>query len=134
MVEELEMAELFDAELRIGPVTSMEGLEKVLDEAQLIMDKEERRETMVQIETAFRPVTRDEQAVYGETKLSIGIKKLLGLIEMARLDQERVGERLVGSLIEASKGAASSAPVRKRRGAGGTEDGMSPGYYPGITM
>jgi vesicle-fusing ATPase len=133
MVEELEMAELFDTELRIAPVTSLRALEAVLDEVQLLQEPHERRQVMGDIDDAFRPRTRDEQSIYGDTKLTIGVKKLLNLTEMARLDPGQVGARLVSSLIEQASGGAS-APPRRRRAPEPTEDEMSPGYYPGITM
>ncbi|PVF99964.1 AAA-domain-containing protein [Serendipita vermifera] len=133
MVEELEMAELFDTELRIAPITALPALEAVLDEVQLLEEPSERQEVMAGIDEAFRPRTRDEQSIYGDTKLTIGVKKLLNLTEMARLDPGQVGARLVSSLIEQASGGVS-APPRRRRVPEPTEDEMSPGYYPGITM
>jgi len=134
MVEELEMVELFDSELRIAPVTSLRALESVLDEVQLLQEGSERRQFMSDVNQAFQPRTRDEQTIYGETKLSIGVKKLLNLTEMARLDPGQVGARLVSSLIDQASGGAA-VPQRRRKTIPSPLDGeMSPEYYPGITM
>jgi len=136
MVEELEMSELFDSELLISPVRSLPALGVIMDKVDLLMDKRERALAMADIEEAFRPRTRDDIAMYGnETKLSIGVKKILGIIEMARLDKERVGLRLLEGVREASKGAATVFD-RKRVLPPPEDDvgeGASPGgYYHGI--
>ncbi|CCA70665.1 related to SEC18-Vesicular-fusion protein, functional homolog of NSF [Serendipita indica DSM 11827] len=130
MVEELEMAELFDSEMRVGPVSSLRGVEVVLESVDALENPQERRQVMQDIEDAFRPRTREEQALYGATKLSIGVKKLINLAEMAKLDPGQVGARLVSSLIEQAGGGASKPPARRRVAEGEPE---SPGYY-GISM
>jgi len=132
MVEELEMAERFDAELYIPPITSLRALSTVLDEVQLLQDDRERNQVMSDVEVAFRPVTRDEMALYEETKLSIGVKKLLNLTEMARLDPDQVGGRFVSSLIEQSRGAATVPRATRRNLPPREEEEVSPGYYPGV--
>lgn len=134
MVEELEMAELFDSELRIGPVTSLRALDKVLDEVQLLQEPSERHQFMANVEQSFQPRTREEQEFYGDTKLSIGVKKLLNLTEMARLDPGQVGARLVSSLIEQASAGAAVPQKRRRAAPPPLDEEMSPGYYPGITM
>lgn len=134
MVEELEMAELFDSELRIAPVTSLQALETILDEVQLLQEPSDRRQFMSDINQAFQPRTRDEQNLYGETKLSIGVKKLLNLTEMARLDPGQVGARLVSSLIDQVAGGATVPQKRRKTVPPPLEGEMSPGYYPGVTM
>lgn len=136
MVEELEMAELFDSDLRISPLISLGALETVLDEVQLLQDPQERHHVMSSIVQAFRPRTQDEKSIYGDTKLSIGIRKLLNLTEMARLDPGQVGERLVSSLIEQASGGGSIPERRTRREPPPplAADDVSPGYYPGISI
>jgi len=134
MVEELEMVELFDSELRIAPLTSLHALDKVLDEVQLLQETSERRQFMVNVEQSFQPRTREEQELYGDTKLSIGVKKLLNLAEMARLDPGQVGARLVSSLIEQASAGAAVPQRRRRAPPPPLDEEMSPGYYPGITM
>ena len=132
MVDELEMAERFDAELYIPPITSLHALSAVLDEVQLLQDDRERNQVMSDIEVAFRPVTEEDMELYEETKLSIGVKKLLNLTEMARLDPDQVGARFVRSLIEQSKGAATVPPARRRNMPPREEEEVSLGYYPGV--
>jgi vesicle-fusing ATPase len=137
MVEELEMAELFDSELRISPLASLGALETVLDEVQLLQDPQERHQVMSSIAQAFRPRTQDEQSIYGETKLNIGVKKLLNLTEMARLDPGQIGERLISSLIEQAVGGGGTIPERRMRHVSpprSAHDEVSPGYYPGISI
>ncbi|KAG8858031.1 transport between ER and Golgi ATPase protein [Serendipita sp. 411] len=135
MVEELEMSELFDTELRVAPVTSLRAVETIMDEVQLLQDPSERRQVMQDIQQAFQPRTRDEQSIYGETKLSIGVKKLLNLTEMARLDPGQVGARLVSSLIDQAAGGATAPPAQgRRRALQPADEDMSSGYYPGLTM
>ena len=134
MVEELEMAELFDSEMRVPPVTTLRGVEVVLETVDALENPQERRQVMQDIEEAFRPRTREEQELYGETKLSIGVKKLINLAEMAKLDPGQVGARLVSSLIDQAAGGANKPQTRRRLPVvSGEGDPQSPGYY-GIDM
>jgi len=103
MLSELEVTELFDTELRIAPITSLLSLEHVLKEVQLFPTSDELRSVMQEIEQAFRP--RDQgQYDTGETTLSIGVKKLLSLTEMARQDPAGAGRSLVFSLKDQAMG------------------------------
>lgn len=124
MLSELEVTELFDTELRVAPITSLPALEYVLKEVQLFPTSDERRWVMQEIEQAFRP--RDqEQYDTGETSLSIGVKKLLSLTEMARQDPMGAGKSLVFSLREQAMGYNGAAPqgVRPRRITAGETSG-----------
>jgi len=116
MLSELEVTELFDTEMRVAPITSLRSLEYVLKEVQLFPTSDERRSVMQEIEQAFRP--RDqEQYDTEETNLSIGVKKLFSLTEMARQDPTGVGKSLVFSLKEQAMGYNGPLPqdVRPRR-------------------
>ena len=116
MLSELEVTELFDTELRIAPITSLLSLEHVLKEVQLFPTSDEQGWVMQEIEQAFRP--RDQgQGDTEETTLSIGVKKLLSLTEMARQDPAGVGRSLVFSLKEQAMGYNGLPPqdVRPRR-------------------
>lgn len=116
MLSELEVTELFDTELRVAPITSLRSLESVLKEVQLFPTSDERRWVMQEIEQAFRP--RDQELYdAGETTLSIGVKKLLNLTEMARQDPGGAGKSLVFSLKEQAMGYNGPLPqdVQPRR-------------------
>lgn len=113
MLSELEVTELFDTELRVAPITTLLSLEYVLKEVQLFPTSDERRWVMQEIEQAFRP--RDqEQYDTGETTLTIGVKKLLSLTEMARQDPMGAGKSLVSSLREQAMGYNGPPPQQRR--------------------
>ena len=114
MLSELEIAELFDTELRVAPITSLRSLEYVLKEVQLFSTSDERRRVLQEIEQAFRPRDQDQYDTE-ETTLSIGVKKLLSLTEMARQDPAQAGERLVLSLTEQAMGYSALPPQRQPR-------------------
>ncbi|KAH8094942.1 vesicular-fusion protein SEC18 [Cristinia sonorae] len=94
VLTDLGLSESFDAELRIAPVSTLRSLEYVLDAVELFHDEKQRRQAIRML----------QQAGFGEedeqnSRLNIGIKKLLGMIEMARQEPEAVAERLIGSLM-----------------------------------
>jgi len=92
MLTELQMSDMFDADLWIPAISSLYSLEFVLREVELFSNSEERRNAMAMIDKAlFRDGT--------DGQLQIGIKKLLSMIEMARQEPEAVAERLVGALM-----------------------------------
>jgi vesicle-fusing ATPase len=125
MLSELEITELFDTELRVAPITSLRSLEFVLKEVQLFPTSEERRVIMQDIEQAFRPRGQDQYDT-GETTLSIGVKKLLSLTEMARQDPAGAGNSLIVSLKEQAAGYNGPPPqVRQRIKAEETSGPMS---------
>ncbi|OCB85381.1 AAA-domain-containing protein [Sanghuangporus baumii] len=94
MLAETQLLEVFDADLRIPPVSSLESLDIVLREVELFPTEEERRRAVMQIEEAGFGKTNN----YG-TQMEIGIKKLLTYIEMARQEPEFVAERLTSALM-----------------------------------
>jgi vesicle-fusing ATPase len=131
MLSELEVTELFDTELRIAPITSLLSLEHVLKEVQLFPTSDERRWVMQEIEQAFRP--RDqEQYDTGETTLSIGVKKLLGLTEMARQDPAGAGRSLVFSLKEQAMGYNGLPPQVVQPRSRKAEETPGPMEYYGV--
>jgi vesicle-fusing ATPase len=95
MLTDLQMTEVFDADLRVPPISSLRSLEKVLKEVDLFSNGEERRRAMSMLDQAGFGNGPD-----GEPgRLQIGVKKLLSIIEMARQEPEEVAERLVGALV-----------------------------------
>ncbi|KAJ7223929.1 vesicular-fusion protein SEC18 [Mycena rebaudengoi] len=87
----------FDSVMRVPPISSLTALEYVVQEVQLFETKEDRREAMHMLRDAgFGKSSRDEPT----SKLQIGIKKLLSIIEMARQEPESVAQRLTTALME----------------------------------
>ncbi|KIJ54882.1 hypothetical protein M422DRAFT_240970 [Sphaerobolus stellatus SS14] len=70
------------------PITSLDAMEKVLEEVNLFSHRRG-------LETCMGMM----QQAYGSRKLQIGIKKLLNLIEMARQEPEDIGSRLVRAIV-----------------------------------
>ncbi|TCD70005.1 transport between ER and Golgi ATPase protein [Steccherinum ochraceum] len=95
VLTDLGLSESFDAELWVPPIASLRSLEYVLKEVELFHDASQHRNAMHMLQQAGFDGT-DEQ----DSRLNIGIKKLLSVIEMARQEPETVAERLTGSLME----------------------------------
>lgn len=93
VLTDLGLSEVFDAELRIPPISTLDQLTYVLDEVQLFPSRRDRDQTLQMLEQAG--FNNDETT----SILNIGIKKLLTMVEMARQEPEAVGERLASSLM-----------------------------------
>lgn len=76
------------------PITTVESLQHVLTEVELFNNVAGTREAVAMIQEAG--FGRDDGR---SPVLSIGIKKLLSLIEMARQEPHAVAERLVSALM-----------------------------------
>ncbi|KIJ44594.1 hypothetical protein M422DRAFT_251873 [Sphaerobolus stellatus SS14] len=74
--------------ISVPPITSLDAMEKVLEEVNLFSHRRG-------LETCMGMM----QQAYGSRKLQIGIKKLLHLIEMARQEPEDIGSRLVRAMV-----------------------------------
>ena len=94
MLVETQLLEVFDADLRVPPISSLESLDIVLREVELFPTEEERRRAVLQIEEAGFGKTNN----YG-SHMEIGVKKLLSIVEMARQEPELVAERLTSALM-----------------------------------
>ncbi|KAF8471346.1 AAA-domain-containing protein [Russula ochroleuca] len=81
----------FDAELRVPPITDLTALDHVLEAVELFRSSRDRA----------RAVNMLRQAGMGpdDGRLSIGVKRLLSVIEMARQEPEAVAERLTSALM-----------------------------------
>ena len=90
MLEELGLSS-FDAELRVPPITDITALDHVLEAVELFGSARDR--------TRAVGMLRDAGMGTREGRLSIGIKKLLSVIEMARQEPEAVAERLTSALM-----------------------------------
>ncbi|KAF8267436.1 AAA-domain-containing protein [Lactarius quietus] len=81
----------FDAELRVPPIADLNALDQVLEAVELFRSSRDRA----------RAVNMLREAGLGsdDGRLSIGIKRLLSVVEMARQEPEAVAERLTSSLM-----------------------------------
>ncbi|KAF8213952.1 vesicular-fusion protein SEC18 [Mycena galopus ATCC 62051] len=87
----------FNSVMRVPPITSLSALEYVINEVELFPVEEDRRDAVRMLRDAgFDKKSRDDPS----SRLQIGIKKLLSIIEMARQEPEGVAERLVTALME----------------------------------
>jgi vesicle-fusing ATPase len=86
----------FDAELRVPPITDLNALDHVLEAVELFRSSRDRTRAVTMLREAGLGNT-DERSGVG--RLSIGIKRLLSVIEMARQEPEAVAERLTSSLM-----------------------------------
>jgi vesicle-fusing ATPase len=88
------LSETFDSELRVPPITNLTALEYVLHEVELFSSGEGRRHAIQTMRDAGFGGT-DEYS----SKLQIGIKKLLSVVEMARQEPDNIAQRLTGALM-----------------------------------
>lgn len=98
LLTELGLSDVFDSELRVPPISNLSSLERVLREVQLFSSEDELRQTMRMLADAGFAVdlnAEEDAALH----LQVGIKKLLSIVEMARQEPERAGERLVSAII-----------------------------------
>ncbi|TFK55646.1 AAA-domain-containing protein [Heliocybe sulcata] len=92
---ELGLSEAFDSELHVPPITSLRALDKVFREVELFSSSDDRRRAIGMLQQAGL----GEEGQDGVSRLNIGIKKLLSVIEMARQEPEAVAERLTSALM-----------------------------------
>jgi vesicle-fusing ATPase len=98
LLTELALSDVFDSELRVPPISNLSSLETILREVQLFPSERELQPTMRMLaEAGFAADANVEHEA--TMHLQVGIKKLLSIIEMARQEPERSGERLVSALI-----------------------------------
>ncbi|CAE6443423.1 unnamed protein product [Rhizoctonia solani] len=90
MLTDMQMSEVFDAELRISPISTLAALSKVFEDVQLFRSPAEHREALNQLQIA---------GFGAEGKLNIGVKKVLSIVEMARQEPEDITQRLVSAFV-----------------------------------
>lgn len=82
--------------MRVPPISSLRALEHVVQEVELFPSEQERRRAIRMLAEAGFGSDRDGLS----SRLQIGVKKLLSIIEMARQEPESISERLVGALLD----------------------------------
>lgn len=93
------MADVFDAEKRVPPISTLHGLLHVLKEVALFRDDRELSRAGQLLQQAGLAGDSPD----GEPgRLMIGVKKLLSVIEMSRQEPDQVLERLVNALVQLS--------------------------------
>ncbi|TFK43822.1 vesicular-fusion protein SEC18 [Crucibulum laeve] len=95
ILTDLGLSETFDSEMRVPPISSLRSLEYVLREVELFPSDQERRDATRMLEEAGFGSDRSGL----NTKLQIGIKKLLSIIEMARQEPDNAAQRLTSALM-----------------------------------
>lgn len=101
ILTDLGLAESFDSEMRVPPITNLTALDHVLHELELFTSESERKRAIQMLEEAGFASHRSRRGgeVDYDSKLQIGIKKLLSTVEMARQEPENVAERLTSALM-----------------------------------
>jgi vesicle-fusing ATPase len=89
MLADMELSEAFDASIRVPSIATLAGVTHVLREVDFFRSQADERRLHEQL----------EQAGLGQKGLNVGVKKLLGLVEMARQDREPV-DTFVKNLME----------------------------------
>ena len=87
MLSDMQMTEIFDAEIRVPPISNLAALERVLAEVELPSGERQRAIAMLE-QAGFR----------NEGRLNVGVKKLLSVIEMAR-QADDVADKLTSALL-----------------------------------
>ncbi|KAL9713092.1 transport between ER and Golgi ATPase protein [Leucoagaricus gongylophorus] len=94
ILTDLGLSETFDSEIYVPPITSITSLDRILREVELFPDESQQQDA-IRMLTDVGFSTRED----GSSRLQIGIKKLLSLIEMARQEPDSVAERLLNGLV-----------------------------------
>ena len=96
VLTDLGLNEVFDSEMRVPPIASLQALEVVLKEVQLFSTSDARRRAVAMLAQAGFGGSEEDEA---NSRLNVGIKKLLSMIEMARQEPEAIAERLTNALM-----------------------------------
>ncbi|KAI8636816.1 P-loop containing nucleoside triphosphate hydrolase protein [Parasitella parasitica] len=86
ILEQMDMTDEFSAEIYVPTITSLDGVDAVLQQLELFSDAERERAFSI-----LKQANMDQ-------KLTIGVKKLLMIIEMARQDQDKI-EKFVNAML-----------------------------------
>lgn len=95
VLTDLGLSEVFDSELRVPPIATLRALDTVLREVELFRSDDERHRAVGMLAQAGFTDGDDE----GDARLTVGVKKLLSMVEMARQEPENAAERLTSALM-----------------------------------
>lgn len=93
MLAQMEVLDAFGTDLHVPSIDSLPQVNYVLRDVQLFRSQQEEQRTMQLLESA---------GLGAPDRLSIGVKKLLSITEMARQDPDGAGDKLLTSLMELS--------------------------------
>ncbi|KAF5363987.1 hypothetical protein D9756_000253 [Leucocoprinus leucothites] len=96
ILTDLGLSETFDSELRVPPITDIASLDRVLREVELFPSERQHQEAIRMLTEAGFGTNKEGNM---NSRMQIGIKKLLSTIEMARQEPDNVAERLLNALI-----------------------------------
>jgi vesicle-fusing ATPase len=94
VLTEIGLSEVFDSELRVPPIADLQSLEYVLRQVELFSSDEELEYALQMLSDAGFA----DQSERTSSRLHIGIKKLLSVIEMARQEPDNITLRLKNAL------------------------------------
>ncbi|KAH9899510.1 AAA-domain-containing protein [Cubamyces lactineus] len=97
VLTDLGLSEIFDAELRVPPIATLRALDIVLREVDLFRTDDERRRAVGMLAQAGFSDAEDADAM--DARTTVGIKKLLSMVEMARQEPDAAAERLMSALM-----------------------------------
>ena len=97
VLTDLGLSEIFDAELRVPPIATLRALDIVLREVELFQRDDERRRAVGMLAQAGFSDAEDADAM--DARTTVGIKKLLSMVEMARQEPDAAAERLMSALM-----------------------------------
>ncbi|KAL9547866.1 hypothetical protein MBANPS3_005962 [Mucor bainieri] len=86
ILDQMDMTDEFSAEIYVPTITSLDGVDTVLQQLELFTDAERERALSI-----LQQANMDQ-------KLTIGVKKLLMIIEMARQDEDKV-DKFVNTIL-----------------------------------
>ncbi|KAF8897858.1 P-loop containing nucleoside triphosphate hydrolase protein [Infundibulicybe gibba] len=96
VLTDLGLSETFDSELYVPPISDLTALKYIVDEVELFPSQNESNQAIHMLREAGFPLTSEDDS---SSRLQIGIKKLLSVIEMARQEPDNVAQRLAGALM-----------------------------------
>ncbi|CCM00433.1 uncharacterized protein FIBRA_02465 [Fibroporia radiculosa] len=98
VLTDLGLSEAFDSELRVPPIANLRAVDYVLEQLALFPSAQDRVKAIRMLEQAgFGSLQTNDDDL--SSRLNIGIKKLLSIVEMARQEPDAAAERLTQSLM-----------------------------------
>ncbi|KAJ3572263.1 hypothetical protein NP233_g3205 [Leucocoprinus birnbaumii] len=96
ILTDLGLSETFDSEQRVPPITTIQSLDRVLREVELFPNDSQHQDAIRMLTEAGFGSQREGNM---NSRMQIGIKRLLSIVEMARQEPDNVAERLLNALI-----------------------------------
>jgi len=95
---ELQMSDLFDTDLYVPAISTLSAIQHAVGDLGLFSDPKEIQEAVARLDqSGFGRGDEFERAKY-----TVGIKKLLNIVEMVRQEPNNIPERLASAIMRAS--------------------------------